>query len=110
MSKIDSTMFKGGKGTYTFEVHPADAKFKAVGAVYAFTKRTTSPDNKERHTLLYIGQTESLKDRIPGHEKWASAKHHGANCICIHLERDEELRIEKTADLRAAHATPHNGR
>ncbi len=108
MAKIADATFKGKTGSYSFEVYPVDTSFKAVGAVYIFTKRVVNPDGKGTHTLLYIGQTESLKDRIPDHEKWPCAKKNGVNCICVHRDDNEESRLAKETDLRAEHSTPCN--
>jgi hypothetical protein len=64
MAKIDDATFKGKRGSYSFEVYPTDTSFNAVGAVYIFTKRKVGSNGKGTHTLLCIGQTDSLKDRI----------------------------------------------
>ena len=108
MAKIADATFKGESGSYDFEVYPADTSFNAVGAVYIFTKRTVGADGKGSHTLLYIGQTDSLKDRIPDHEKWPCAQRNGVNCVCAHRDDDEDSRLTKEADLLAAIDTPCN--
>jgi hypothetical protein len=108
MAKIADATFKGKTGSYSFEVYSADTSFNAVGAVYIFTKRTVDAEGKGSHTLLYIGQTDSLKDRIPNHEKWPCVKRNGVNCICVHRDDDENSRLAKETDLRAANNTPCN--
>ena len=110
MAEIADATFNGKTGTYQFQVYPNDTAFKAVGAVYVFTKRTVDSSGKGSHALLYIGQTESLADRIPNHDKWPCVKKNGGNCICVHLDHDEASQLRKEADLRAAHGTPCNDR
>jgi hypothetical protein len=105
MSKIADATFNGKTASYRFEVYTADTTFNAVGAVYIFTKRTVRPDGKGSHNLLYVGQTDSLKDRIPNHEKWPCAERNGVNCICVHRDDSESSRLDKETDLRAANST-----
>ena len=62
MAKIADATFNGKTGTYQFQVYPNDTAFKAVGAVYVFTKRTVDSSGKGSHALLYIGQTEEETD------------------------------------------------
>lgn len=108
MAKITDATFKGKTGQYTFEVYTADTSFNAVGGVYIFSKRAVDTEGKGSHTFLYIGQTDSLKDRISNHEKWPCARRNGVNCICVHRDGSEDSRLAKEADLRAAHSTPCN--
>ena len=70
MSKIADATFHGNTGTYNFGVYTTDTVFIDVGAVYIFSKRVVGADGKGTHTFLYIGETHSLEDRIPYHEKW----------------------------------------
>ncbi len=108
MAKISDVTFSGESGRYAFEVYPINTVFSADGAVYVFSKRTVDPSGKGTHLLLYLGQTDSLKERIPNHEKWPCVIRHGTNCICIHRDNSEESRLEKETDLRAVHSTPCN--
>lgn len=108
MGKIADATFKGKVGTYAFEVYTTDTIFNAIGAVYLFSKRTVGSDGKGTHTFLYIGQTHSLKERIPNHEKWLCVKSHGVNCICVHRDHDANSRLRKEIDLRAVNKTPCN--
>jgi hypothetical protein len=108
MAKIADATFKGNTGSYEFEVFPTNTSFRSVGAVYVFTKRETGSDGRGTHTLLYIGQTRSLAERIPGHEKWSCVNANGCNCICVHRDDNETSRLAKETDLRAATGTPCN--
>ncbi len=108
MAKIADATFKGKTGSYAFEVYPADTSFNAVGAVYIFTKREVGSDGKGTHTFLYIGETDSLKDRIPNHEKWPCITRNGVNCICVHRDDNDKSRLAKEIDLRDGNSTPCN--
>ena len=108
MSKIADATFRGKNGSYGFDVYSIDTEFNDVGAVYIFTKRVVDSNGKGSHTFLYIGQTDSLRDRIPNHEKWDCVNRNGVNCICIHRDDDEDSRIAKQTDLRARNSTPCN--
>lgn len=108
VAKIADATFKGKTGTYQFEVYSNDTGFNAVGAVYIFTKRSVDSAGKGSHALLYIGQTDSLSNRIPNHEKWPCVRKNGGNCICVHRDDDEASRLRKEADLLAANDTPCN--
>jgi hypothetical protein len=108
MAKIADATFKGKTGSYNFEVYSIDTIFKAIGAVYIFTKRTTDSSGKGTHTFIYIGQTDSLADRIPNHEKWPCIKRNNSNCICIHRDDSEQSRLKKEADLIAGNDAPCN--
>ena len=108
MAKIADVDFNGKIGKYKFEVYPLDTKFNCVGAVYIFTKRLVNAENVGSHELIYIGQTESLADRIPTHEKWPCVNKNNANCICVHLDENEKSRLDKETDLRAANKTQCN--
>lgn len=104
MTKISDAEFNG----YAFEVYSPDTTFNNVGAVYIFTKRIVDSNDQGTHTLLYIGQTESLQDRIPGHKKWSCANRNGVNCICVHEDDDETSRLSKETVLRRSNSTPCN--
>jgi hypothetical protein len=108
MSKIADATFSGKSGSYEFEVYPLNTTFNTVGAVYVFTKRTVDASGRGTHALIYIGQADSLADRIPKHDKWPCVMQNGANCICVHRDDNEQSRLGKETDLRAAFSTPCN--
>ena len=108
MGKIADATFHGETGTYNFGVYTTDTVFIDVGAVYIFSKRVIGSDGRGTHTLLYIGQTSSLEDRIPYHEKWPCVQQYGVNCICVHQDDDTNSRIAKENDLLAVNNPPCN--
>lgn len=84
MAKIADATFKGKTGSYNFQVYPIDTTFNPVAAVYIFTKRTVDSSGKGTHAFIYIGQTDSLADRIPKHEKWPCQGELGSGLAIIH--------------------------
>lgn len=108
MGKIADATFKGKVGAYAFEVYTTDTNFNSVGAVYIFSKRVPSPDGGGTHTFLYIGQTHSLADRIPNHEKWHCVKDYDVNCICVHRDNNANSRQHKEIDLLSVNKAPCN--
>ena len=108
MSKIADATFRGQTGTYNFGVYSTDTLFIDVGAVYIFSKRIVGSDGTGTHTFLYIGQTNSLEERIPYHEKWPCVQRNGVNCICVHQDDDLHSRITKEIDLLAVNNPPCN--
>jgi excinuclease UvrABC nuclease subunit len=63
--------------TYEFDVNQHSANWSAVGGVYIFCYIT--PQNQWR--ALYVGQAESLAERIPTHERWQEAVRLGATHV-----------------------------
>jgi hypothetical protein len=109
MANLGDLTYHGASGVlYKFTVHPWGTVFKAVGAVYCVTKRTPKSDGGGSHDLIYIGETGDLSERFDAHHKAACMERHGANCICIHVERDVQVRLRMEADLLAEHDPPCN--
>ena len=78
---------------YRFFVHRPYTNWADVGGLYIFSYVTESNE----WCPLYVGETKSLSDRIPGHEKWREAVTLGATHIHAKAEssRDNRLRIER---------------
>jgi hypothetical protein len=109
MSKIADANFTGKSGkTYEFHVYEWGTDFKAVGAVYAITKRTVK-DGKGLHTFIYFGHTGDLSERFDDHHKASCFTKNGVNCICVLLESSEKTRLAIESDLIDGHDTPCNG-
>lgn len=120
MSKIeDLTLCDNTGEKYTFEVYPRKTEeFKSwgllVGGVYMFIKRGANQHGAWQK-ILYIGQTESFKDRVNyNHEKWFSAIRMGFTHICV-LQIDnrnwmKDMRIRRSIEegLIVAHKPPLN--
>lgn len=110
MTKLqDDLTFEGKSGNrYTFTAYSKDTVFNDVAAVYIFTKRTRNSEGRYKYTLLYVGETESLKDRIPSHEKWSCVNRYGVNSICIHRDDSKSSRLTKESDLIDNYNPPCN--
>ena len=114
MSKIEDIIISDNIGEkYTFEVYPRKTEeFKSVGVVvggvYMFIKRGAN-QHGTWHKILYIGQTESFKDRVNyNHGKWFSAIKMGFTHICV-LQVDnrdwfERERIRRLIEKRLIRA------
>lgn len=109
MGKIANMTFIGKSGAkYEFEVWSRDTTFNDVGGVYIFSNRNSQT---RRHTVLYVGQTNSFKDRrLQHHEQWECAEPRGGNVICTYRESSsvERQRIER--DLINYYNPPCNNR
>ncbi len=87
MSKVEDFTFYDKNGTsYEFEVYPAGTTFNSVAGVYIFTKRWINQRRQVVHTLIYVGETQSFKDRPldNGHPKWQDARKKGFSHICVY--------------------------
>ena len=107
MARISTMTFTGQSGAeYKFEVWPRDTIFPDVGGVYIFSKR----DSQRRHTVLYVGQTNSFKDRrLQHHEKWKEcANQRGGNVICTYQESSTVRRLKIESDLIDEYDPPCN--
>ena len=90
---------------YNFGVHPTGTKFNNVGGVYAFTKENSDGT----HKVLYVGETESFRDRPLGwgHHKWGEATRMGITRICV-LQTSNRVFIQNK--LIEAYQPPLNER
>ena len=88
VKKIEDFAFYGASGDqYIFQVYPIRTEFKDVGGVYIFTRREINPRGNVTHNLLYIGQTNSLPDRLTRlHDKWEGILRNRGNCVCVYSE------------------------
>ena len=107
MSKIDDVTFTGASGReYVFGAYRIGTEFTDVGGVYIFTKQAR---NQQKYYPLYIGKTESLRDRVnSSHEKWDCAERNGLNCICVLVESNSISRAAIENDLLRQFRTPCN--
>lgn len=98
MASIGPMNVNVGKHKYQFVVYDLNGiEYNAPG-VYIFSKGRPNAQGGNNHEILYIGETESLKDRLtPNHEKWIDALHHGMNYVSVYMPNPVESRqhIEK---------------
>ncbi len=119
MSEIEKVEFQGASGlqhsfqVYTignFDTHTlgADA-LEDVGGVYIFTKMEANPNGVKTYSPLYIGQTQSFKQRITGqHETLPCIAQNGANRLCVLEVENLFSRQAIEADLLCRINTPCN--
>jgi len=86
----------GATYRYWFLSDLTAAGINAVAGNYAFVKRL--PNGK--YVPLYFGEAESLKDRIPNHERWADAVRAGATDVMAHsTPSGDKARLAEERDL-----------
>lgn len=87
---------------YEFQIHPYGASWNTVAGVYIFAAIQGG-----RWRALYVGETESLARRIPGHERWQEAQRLGATHVHARAESFRRGAIEQ--ELIHAYQPPLNG-
>lgn len=83
---------------YGYWIHKIGTNFKDEPGNYIYAKET----EPNRWRPIYIGQTESLKDRLADHEKEKCARQNGATHIHAHINGSGETgrRAEETDLIR----------
>ena len=110
MPKIEDFTFYGNTGkAYPFKVYSVGTNFNPVAGVYMFTKRSINRQGVVVHTIRYIGETHSFKDRPlnSNHPKWESARRMGLDHICVHVTNS---RMSIQNDLIDRYKPPLNKR
>lgn len=88
---------------YHFEVHPHEANWPEAPGLYVFARLQIG-----QWAALYVGQTGSLRKRIPTHQRWPGAKRFGATHIHARVEWIERERLAIEADLIQGLQPPMN--
>lgn len=100
MSKLGTVKFSGKSGTrYAFTAYPLQTVFvQGLGGVYVVTRRRQGKTKSGFvHRRICSGQSDDLRQPLPGDEQGFCAK--GANCICVHAEKDGPTRRAIELDL-----------
>jgi predicted GIY-YIG superfamily endonuclease len=109
MAKLGTLTLEGKSGKkYDFDIYPIDSDWNEVAVLYVVTKRYKSQGGGYKHTLIYIGETDNLKERFEGHHKAKCFSRHKANCVCTHADSSERSRTSKESDLLAKKSTKCN--
>jgi hypothetical protein len=96
MTTIVDWTGKSGTTYRYWSVDLSTEKLKASAGNYAFVKQLANGN----FTPIYFGETDSLKDRIPSHEKWMAAVRLGATHVMAHATQAGELsRLAEEQDL-----------
>lgn len=96
----------GASGSeYKYWIHPIGTSFDDGPGNYIFAKET-SPG---RWTPVYIGETESLKDRLSNHEKMPCVRLNGGTHVHAHTSSaDVKIRRAEESDLIKLWDSPCN--
>lgn len=73
---------------YDFSVYQHDAGWNEVPGLYVFAGQNL----QGQWYPLYVGQAESLAERIPRHERWAEAVQLGATHVHARVVQDATTR------------------
>ena len=89
---------------YRYNIYSIDTTWSDVAGNYIFAKES------KPHTWepVYIGETESFKDRLPNHNELPCIRHNGGTHIHAHLNPNGITRLAEEKDLLANHSTPCN--
>lgn len=90
--------------TYEFQVFPWNTSFNPVAAVYMVLKTHSS-----QYTILYVGETDNLKERFDNHHKQPCFDRNGKSHIGVLREDGESRRLRIEADLVAGYNPTCNG-
>ncbi len=90
--------------SYEFTVYTPSAPWNNVAGVYIFT----GVNNLNQWVALYIGQTDSFRNRIPSHDKWNPAVRLGATHIHAMVAPLEATRDRVEWELIQAYHPPLN--
>ncbi len=97
MSEPKEVLWPGKSGRkYAYKVFPLSQEWNDVPGNYIFAKLEAG-----RWSSVYIGETESLKNRHASHEKQECAKRNGATHIHAHKSSAEKQeRLDEETDIR----------
>ena len=91
--------------TYPFKVCDFGGSWNAVGGVYIFSGIDHQNGWWEP---LYVGQTDSFRNRIPFHERWAEAVQLGATHVHATVVPQAAMRAAVERHLIEAYQPPLN--
>ena len=100
MSKLGTVKFSGASGTrYAFAAYPLETVFaQGFSGVYVVTRRKRGKSKSGFvHKRICTGQSDGLFQPLASEEQSFSAR--GANCICVHAEKDKGAREKIEQDL-----------
>ena len=92
--------------TVNFSVHPKHTAWPSAGGLYMFAQ---APGGLRREwQALYVGQTNSLIERLPNHERWLEAYARGATHVGVCLVPDVRQREALERELIEFTQAPMN--
>lgn len=109
MPKIGTLDFTGISGhKYTFNVYPKDREHKEKEAVYVVTHRTIKADGAVDHNVIFIGETDNIKQEVENHPREHCFVTEVANCLCVYWEDHVATRSKIADDLKIFYHPPCN--
>jgi len=104
MAQTGTISLRGRSGSqYPFNIYDFNGIWGEVPAVYVFTRVEGTT-----HRIIYIGQTDNLRQRLDNHHKALCISSNNANRLCVHQEGDENTRLMIETDLIRNYKTPCN--
>ena len=84
---------------YDLDTEFFETEFQDIQGVYIFTKQVPTNPKTEKYIRLYVGETNNLATVFQDHEDLPCLKQHGADSICVLLDKDESSRHKKVRDI-----------
>ncbi len=101
----DKCTWMGASGKeYLYDIYPINTDWNDVSGNYIFAKEP-SP---HKWQAVYIGETESFKDRLPTHNELPCIKRNGGTHVHTHTNSNSRARLDEEKDLLANNTTPCN--
>ena len=100
MNKLATVKFSGKSGTrYAFTAYPLETVFaQGFSGVYVVTQRKPGKSKSGFvHRRMCTGQRDGLCQPLASGGQSFAAR--GANCICLHVEKDKGARQQIEQDL-----------
>ena len=98
----DTCKWRGESGEeYTYNIYAMDAVWADVGGNYIFAKQVGGI-----WTQLYIGETQSFRDRLPTHEALPCVLRNSGTYIHAHMNTNSQARLDEESDLIANNPPP----
>ena len=88
---------------YEFSVYLREDAFKPLGAVYFLAKRIPFAEQEAEYTRIYVGESPDISQRPLVPERKPCIDSNEANCLCLYLEADAQVRTAIVADLARAY-------
>ena len=109
MPKLGTVALTGESGKrYEFSVYLREDAFKPLRAVYFLAKRIPFAEAEAEYTWIYVGESADISQRpLSGKHKHCIDANE-ANCLCLHLEDNAQVRAAVVADLARAYHPPCN--
>ena len=90
---------------YKYWIYPLDTNFKDEPGNYIFAKLTSAG----QWTPVYIGETQSLRERLPNHEKLPCVSRNRGSHLHVHLTPGgQQARLAEETDLVRKYNPPCN--